>query len=273
MALPINFHKTFIPERRLISALLQYAADGKAGDYQDISAETGIPMGKSNGKVPAVIDYARGMGLIRLVSTRSAVKTPTLTEFGRIVFLEDSLMGEPITQWLAHMNLCRPDIGASAWYHVFGKGRRVLGNTFSTAQLEGYLTNIFGAGKNRTGPLVRTYQDDAALGRTRAVSSNGKDITRNKAPTLNEYAMPYAAFVLSLMEALFADQQQVTIRDLNEKTAWLDTCLWGHTEVERAMTLLGRTTFIGLDKQMQPWILERKTKSQQVWSHIYDDLA
>ena len=32
--LPLNFHKTFIPERRLIAALLEYAALNKQGDYQ-----------------------------------------------------------------------------------------------------------------------------------------------------------------------------------------------------------------------------------------------
>ena len=46
--LPINFHKTFVPERRLIGELLHYAALGKEGDYQEISSETGIPMGKPN---------------------------------------------------------------------------------------------------------------------------------------------------------------------------------------------------------------------------------
>lgn len=98
MALPVNFHKTFIPERRLIAALLQYAAKGKAGNYQDIANDTGIPMGKSNGKVPAILDYSRGMGLIYLDSgQKSAIKKPKLTEFGRIVFLQDKYLGEMLT--------------------------------------------------------------------------------------------------------------------------------------------------------------------------------
>ena len=66
--LPLNFHKTFIPERRLIAALLEYAALNKQGSYQDIASETSIPMGKSSGKVPAILDYARGMGLVELSS-------------------------------------------------------------------------------------------------------------------------------------------------------------------------------------------------------------
>ena len=92
MPLPINFHRTFIPERRFISDLLEFAAQGRFGDYHKISVDTGIPMGKSNGKVPAIIDYARGMGLITIAEeTRSSIKKPTLTEFGRIVFCSHEL--------------------------------------------------------------------------------------------------------------------------------------------------------------------------------------
>lgn len=64
--LPVTFHQSFIPERAYISALLKYAARAKEGTDQEISAETGIPTGQSSGKVPAMIDYARGMGLIHV---------------------------------------------------------------------------------------------------------------------------------------------------------------------------------------------------------------
>ena len=40
--LPINFHKTFTPERHLLSALVEYAALGKEGNFREISVATGI---------------------------------------------------------------------------------------------------------------------------------------------------------------------------------------------------------------------------------------
>ena len=64
--LPRNFHKSFKPERQYINAMLRFAAAGKSGDYQAMAADTGIPMGSSSGKVPAILDYCRGMGLIML---------------------------------------------------------------------------------------------------------------------------------------------------------------------------------------------------------------
>ena len=88
--LPRNFHKTFIPERQYINAMLQFAAAGRSGDYQGIAAATGIPMGTSTGKVPAILDYCRGMWLLELKGAdRSAVKHPELTPFGRAVLFED----------------------------------------------------------------------------------------------------------------------------------------------------------------------------------------
>ena len=48
--LPLNFHQTFVPERRLITALMEYAASGQEGTLYQMSEQTGIPMGKSSGK-------------------------------------------------------------------------------------------------------------------------------------------------------------------------------------------------------------------------------
>jgi len=274
MALPINFHKTFIPERRLLSSLLCYAAEGKSGDYQSIAADTGIPMGKSNGKVPAILDYARGMGLVKLTQqVKNAVKEPQLTDFGRIVFIEDRLMGEKITQWLAHMHLSHPSIGAKAWYHTFSKGRRFLGKTFTANQLEKDLVATFGTGKNRTGPLIRMYIDDAAFARASVLKYNSSTVIRNKAPLSDEFALPYAAYILLLIEYHFKDELQVTTSDLNKKTGWFDSALWEDSDVERALNLIESTGYISIDRLTRPWVLHRKAEAKQVWPGIYNDLA
>ena len=68
-----------------------------------------------------------------------------------------------MVQWLVHMNLCRSDIGAKTWHEVFAKGRSILGTVFTKKQLEDYLVGICGQGKNRTGPMVLAYTEDAAL--------------------------------------------------------------------------------------------------------------
>lgn len=271
--LTVNFHKTFIPERSLISAMLSYAALGNQGDYQQISMETGIPMGNSTGKVPAILDYARGMGLIEISKLPNGVKRPAVTAMGRFVYQEDRLLGEEIIQWLIHMNLCRSDIGAAAWQAVFAKGRGSLGSSFDKEQLERYLIGVFGDGNNRTGPMLATYLDDAALKRCGALVVNGNQISRRKAPIRDSYAFPYAAYLLQLMEDFFTGQNQVTLSDFQVGTAWFDVCLWSDDEVEKILKIVERKGFLSVDRQMRPWILEKRARADQAWEHIFDDLG
>ena len=124
--------------------MLSFAAAEKDGTLPEISAKTGIPMGKSSGKTPAILDYCCGMGLITLSSKNGAVKSPRLTSFGRVVFLEDKFLKQPLTQWLAHIHLCRPDAGAEAWFLTFVKGRKILGDSFNQEQLESFLRDESG---------------------------------------------------------------------------------------------------------------------------------
>lgn len=272
--LPINFHKTFVPERHLIGVLLHYAALGRQGTYQEIAAETGIPMGRSTGKVPAILDYARGMGLIELASVaRRATKRPVLTPFGRVVYAADRYLGEKLTQWVAHMNLCRGDVGALAWRSVFAEGRRILGGSFSRQQLEHYLIGIYGPARDRTGPLIRTYLDDVALGRAGVLVAAADVLERRKAPVLESYAYAYSAFILALMEACFPGRAQITLSDLNEKTGCFDACLWTEDDIEWACSLLDRKGLVRIDRQMRPWMFERVATAESAWPRIFDDLA
>src|SRR2546425_2952575 len=154
--LPRNFHKTFKPERQYINAMVRFAASGQEGDYRAIGAATGIPTGVSSGKVPATLDYCRGMGLVRLaVQERSAVKKPQLTPFGRIILLEDPYLKTGISQWIAHLNLCGPHTGADIWYQTFFSGAPSLGMSFDRDKLDAHLSLVYGTEKSGfIGPMI-----------------------------------------------------------------------------------------------------------------------
>lgn len=275
--LPASFHQTFVPERRYISALLRYAAQASEGTISEIAAQTGIPMGRSSGKASATLDYARGMGLVELGTPQEpTAKRPTLTAFGNAVCANDRFLGEPMTQWLAHMNLCSPRTGAVAWYEAFAVGRQILGVRFTRDQLEAHLFRALGRppkGRTRTGPLVTTYLEDEALGKAGVLSIGGDTIARAKAPILGMYAMPYSAHILSLMEAFFPGQNQVTFSDFNVRTSWFDICLWNQPDIELAFSIVERLGFVSVDRQMHPWIVERRAKASDVWPLIYSEIA
>lgn len=271
--LPINFHKTFIPERRLIAALLEYASLGKAGTLLEMSEDTGIPTGKSSGKMPAILDYCRGMGLVVVTKGQAQKKKPVLTPFGEAAILNDKYLGEPLSQWLAHFNLCRSDIGAKVWHQVFAKGKGSLGIYFTPEQLENYLTAYYGDKKSRTGPLLAMYSDDAALGRSKIVSIEGKKVSRHRAPIISSWATAYSALVLDLVETYFPEQTQVTLTDFARKTNFLDVCHWQDVEINTAFAIIEAKRYITFDRQIRPWIIEKRASSQTVWPKIYDDIA
>ena len=272
--LPLNFHQTFVPERRFIAALLDYAALGKKGDFQSISADTGIPMGESSGKVPAILNYAQGMGLVEINKLDGGmIKKPVLTEFGRIVYCEDKFLGEEMTQWLVHSNLCRPDIGAETWYAVFVTGRNSLGATFSRHLLEEYVRSICSTSSGRIGPMIQVYTDDAALARARVLEVDGDQISRKKSPIIDTFALPYSAYMLTLLDVFFPGERQVTLVDFKQKTGWFDACLWGEADIEYMLRSIEPKGYLDVDRHIRPWVIERRITSKNAWKNIYNDLA
>jgi len=116
---------------------------------------------------------------------------------------------------------------------------------------------------------VQAYLDDAAMGRALVLRQDGDLIRREKAPLRDEFAFAYAAFFLKVLEDRFADEFQVTTSDFNDRTRCFDSCLWETSEIEQALTLMERTGNIGIDRQMRPWIVERRASAGEAWDRIY----
>ena len=106
----VNFHMTFPPTPAYIGCLLKIA-DGRVRTVAEIAEETGIPEGASSGKVRPHIQYASYMGLL---NSSDFTRTP----LGKIVYLEDCMLTEKLTQMLCHVNMISPT-GAPMWRYLF----------------------------------------------------------------------------------------------------------------------------------------------------------
>jgi len=271
--LPRNFHKTFIPERQYLHAMLHFAARGSSGDIQAIAAETGIPTGASSGKVAPILDYCRGMGLILLPEGRSAVKKPELTPFGRVVLLEDPFLKEPLTQWLAHLQLCDIYNGAETWYQTFFNGSVRLGMEFRRDTLEDWLASSYNASRGGLiGPLVRMYEDDSSFRVCGVLRENNEKISRKVAPVKEEFAFGYGAWFISMMETIARMGSQVTIAELEEKCGWRTIAGWNLMESQRVLELIERKGVLTVDRHMTPWILRARETAASLWRKIYNEL-
>jgi len=273
--LPINFHQTFVPERKYIAALLQYAAGDNQGTDQEISIETGIPVGKSSGKVPAIISYCSGMGLIDVKQGNGpGKKHPRLTSFGRIALLEDVNLSESLSQWMAHLHLCRAIGGSEVWHQVFGPGRDVLGLEFSESDIDDYLNSILGRkSKSHIGPLIRTYEEQAAFKESDILRKDHSVVTRSRAPLLDGYVSCYSAFFLSLWERQLPKERQVTLTDFENQTYFQRICGWTDSQFETALEMIQHAGAVDVDRQMRPWVITRKSDAKFFWRRLYDDLA
>lgn len=271
--LPRNFHKSFIPERRFIHALLRYAASGGAGTIQDISQATGIPTGVSSGKVAPTLDYCRGMGLLTVPQGRSAVKTPILTPFGRSVLLDDPYLKAEITQWIAHLNLCGEEGGAEIWYQTFWNGSARLGPAFERDALENWLATVCEANRGGLiGPLITMYQEDASFAKCGAILEDGKQINRRAMPIRSESAWGFAAWILSVMEGIVGQGEQVTIPQVEQACGLSTLTGWSLADIERVLSLVENKGAISVDRHMQPWILRARIPSTEGWRLFYSDM-
>lgn len=272
--LPRNFHGTFKPERQYINAMLRYAASGQKGDFQAIATATGIPTGVSSGKVPAILDYCRGMGLIRLTgSGRSSVKEPELTPFGRTVLLEDPYLKTSVSQWIAHFNLCSPVTGADVWYHTFLAGTSALGMSFPRTRLESHLSVVYGIEKSGLiGPLIGTYEDEAAFSVCGVLSETDGVVTRRPAPIADELGIGYGAWMLQLISNHFPKRRQIPITDLDAAAGWRTIPGWDVSAVLRVLELVERKGLVEVDRHMEPWLVLPKVSSDETWRRIYDDM-
>lgn len=273
--LPRNFHKSFKPERHYIYAMLQFAASGQTGDFQEIASATGIPMGTSSGKVPAILDYCRGMGLICLStnSERSSKKTPELTPFGRVVLLEDPFLKCEITQWLAHFNMCSPISGADVWCHTFFSGAQSLGSNCKREQLEGHLSLIYGLSqRNLIGPMVGMYEDEASFKTCSVLSEFEGIISKKTAPILDELGRGYGAWILQLIKDFFPTHHQVPITDIDKVAGWRTIPGWSISAAISVLDLLEKKGIINVDRHMEPWLVNAGVSTEQAWKDIYVDM-
>lgn len=271
--LPITFHRTFFPERIYLNAIIKFAASDSEGTDQEISAVTGIPVGRSDGKVPAIISYAQGMNLITCQSgSLPGSKKLALTDFGRSVLLEDAFLSSELTQWLAHAHLCRAIGGAEVWHQVFALGTEVLGTQFTEQRVEGFLIKRLGK-RNRslTGPLLRMYAERASFGGADILVGEQGVYQKKCAPWLRHYKLPYTAYFLSLWENHFEGALQVSLDDFESQTFWSNIFGWGPKESEIVLRLIQSTGAIRLDTHIWPYAMIRIESSKDYWRRIYDD--
>lgn len=267
-----NFHRTFIPERQYIGALLKYAAGNGLYGAQAISEATGIPTGKSSGKALPTADYCIGMGLVRRGQKTLDGALLELTDFGRTVFLEDKFLQEEMTQWIAHLQLCSKNTGAEVWYQLFWNGAMGFGGTFSKKLFTEWLGSIIG-GKDiakAIGPTFNMYAAKSSFATCRALTVEEDTVTRHAAPIESAYSFGYAAWMAQAIERAGRQGQQLTVEDLEELCGFRSVSGWSPAELQNVLALLEQDGLVSVDRHMQPWIVHIRHLAADLWKRLFD---
>lgn len=284
--LPLNFPQTFLPDRPLLSRLLTFAADGGSGNKLEISSATGIPTGKSTGKVEPMIRFASGMGLIHAESHRGVWRLE-LTTFGKQVVDEDPYLNELPTQWLCHLLLCRrhgveqPAKGvADPWFTFFAEGVSRLGSAFTRNAFYQALAERHGQKsylRSLSGLVPNTYTEPNCLGRLAILEPDDgrgeKGYRRTPAPNNRALYPAYTAFLFASWDALFQDRQQVPLDDLFASSRLLAILLWRRPDADSWIDWMRERSLIRLDSLTGITMALRIATTGTALTLLYDELV
>lgn len=284
-SLPLNFPRTFLPERRLLAQLLPFAARYGSGDKESIGAETDIPTGKSSGKVEPMIRYAQGMGMV-MAEKESGNWRLSLTPLGQVILREDAFLSEPLTLWLLHLLLCRrgglgtPRVGvADAWFTLFGEGDYRLGNRFAQEAYLTFLTDRHGDKghlKALAGIVLRSYLEDSSFGSITALQEEKSEteqfFIRQSAPVEKIFFPAYAAYLYLVWDELFAGETQLALDDFAKQTRCFAVLGWDEAKVACWLDWMVDKGVIQIDRYTGAAMLLRLQETEQVVAGIYSEL-
>ena len=139
----LDFHQTFKPERSCLTSIFQSVPFCEGKTVQEISVHTGVPTGRSSGKVLPTIQYLEYMGLIN-VQKKDGLLDLKYTLLGQIILSEDLGFMEELTLLLLHCFLLRPRSGATLWNCIFCRILPGHHGSVGIPELETELRMIFG---------------------------------------------------------------------------------------------------------------------------------
>lgn len=270
--LPPSFHETFFPDRRHLSTLLKLAKGSYEGTIEEISATTGIPTGKSSGKVLPHLKYVCAMGITITSAVREGIYSLQLTPLGRLFASEDSLLHEPLTQLILHLMLSRSIGGASAWHVFFGCSRLALGRTCTVEAATSFLKQELGNSSSLPGPLFSTYREEASLARTAMLTFDNDVIGRNTLPMLDEFRWAYAYSWLTYWEQSKPGVQQMPLSELEALTRFFEVSGWARHVVDDFLAWTTSQGITRVDRQTGIPLVMKIKHSDELIAHIYSEL-
>lgn len=264
----LNFHQTFPPTADGLSRLTLDCPVGETLTKEQISEKTGIPTGKSSGKVEPYLAYAEYMGL--LTDTRQNGKhLITRTELGSTIYRQDPGFQENVTLFVCHFRLTSAFGGAPLWSAIV---RNILprypsGADEATLRVE--LERIFGIAP-KLGPFYSSY---AGMFQPLGVLERGGGVTKLHAHSFRqELLYAYAYGLLYDWECQYPGQSEITARDIASLSSFA-ALGWNAAQAYDALERLAEARILRFNRQLTPYIVTKLLDADTTVSRLYDALC
>jgi hypothetical protein len=267
----INFHQTFKPEKQYIGSMLNAAGSAVAMSVQDISANTGIPNGKSSGKVEPHIMYAKYMGLIE-AEKKGGAYSLSKTKLGDIVEAEDPGLQEELTILLCHTMMLRKENGADMWSTVFmdilPRYRNGIKKDLLLKELEKRFDGK--ANKKNIAPFFSSYED--IFSTLNILTLDSDSILINEIMYNKEFIFLYAYVLFEYWDELFPKYEEISSVQL-EKVCFGKAFGWNEQKEHEVLEHLSDKGIIRMNKQLVPYTIFRLIDKETVMGKLYSELC
>lgn len=267
----LNFHQTFKPEVQYISSILSIADGETCYEIKDISNLTGIPNGKSSGKVEPHIMYATYMGLIDN-RKEDGKYVLTQTSLGRVVSMEDPGLQEDLTILLCHSMMCRNCNGADVWAAIFTsllpKYKSGIKKDLLLKELEAVYPGKINP-KNLA-PFYSSYED--MFDTIGILQVKDETISVNSLQYNKEYLYLYAYVLWMLWDEQFADQEEIS--SVQFEMLKLGTIFgWNSEQEYKVLECLSDAGIVRMNRQLMPYTILKLTSIDVLVSKLYSELC
>ena len=267
----INFHQTFKPECQYISSILDIADDNTWRSVKDISGITGIPQGKSSGKVEPHISYAEYMGLVKSERKEKQIKL-SRTELGKIVYIEDPGLQETLTKLLLHAMILRQENGAGMWSTIFKNILPKYRNGIKKDLLILELNQIYDnkVTKKNIAPFFGSYED--IFSEFGILTVQDDIVSCNSLSYNREYIYMYATILWEYWEEYYPKQEEITSIQFAE-LGFGKAFGWDIQSEYEVMEHLVDRGLIRMNRQLMPYTILKLTNEDELINNLYSELC
>ena len=265
----VDFHKTFTPQEQYISKILELAKELYSGNKEEISKITGIPTGKTSGKVIPHIRYAKYFGLIDYVKEKTNFSL-SLTPLGKIVFEEDKYLFEKNIKLMCHYNIADKTDGAPIWVFLYHALPFRFDEEISFEMVDKRKEDFFGRSDVKLDVVRKAYSDEFM--RCTSLMTFDKGLVFVSQIAESQYNAVYAYLLLNTWEKYLPKEKEITVNKLIEDLAWGKRLGFQDDEMMLVLDELADEGYISLNKQLYPCTVIKMEESENLLNDLYRNL-